>query len=52
MFAAVLGAAVLTPGQRYRVELLGRVRAHLALEAHGDHRGVRGHRGMGPQPSV
>lgn len=52
MSAAVLGAAVLTPGQRYRVELLGRVRTHLALEADGHHRGVGGHRGVGSQPSV
>lgn len=52
MSAAVLRAAVLTPGQRYRVELLGRVRTRLALEAHGDHRGIGGHRGVGSQPSV
>lgn len=52
MSAAVLRAAVLTPGQGYRVELLGRVCTHLALEAHGHHRGVSGHWGMGSQPSV
>lgn len=52
MSAAVLGVVVFTPGQGYRVELLGRVCAHLALEADGDHRGVSGHRGVGSQPSV
>lgn len=52
MSAAVFRAVVFTPGQRYRVELLGRVCTHLALEADGDHRGISGHRGVGSQPSV
>lgn len=52
MSAAVLGAAVFTFRQRHRVELLGRVCTHMALEAHGHHRGISGHWGMGSQPSV
>lgn len=50
--AALLRVAVLEAGWSYPVELLGCVYANMAVEAVGHHRGVRGHRSLGPQPSV